>query len=70
MHKIYKWDYINRSIFFFSCLENRGATLMASYFVAASLNLYNGVKPARDFIKFSVNEPEEGANLGVYICFR
>ena len=43
---------------------------MASYFVAASLNLYNGDKPARDFIKFSVNEPVEGANLGVYICFR
>ena len=61
---------MNRSTFFFNCLENRGATLIASYFVAASLNLYNGVKPARDFIKFSVKEPVEGANLGVYICFR
>ena len=65
MHKILKWYYINRSTFFFICLENIGATLMASYFVAASLNLYNGDKPARDFIKFSVNEPVEGANLGV-----
>ena len=49
---------MNRSTFFFICLENRGATLMASYFVAASLNLYNGDKPARDFIKFSVKEPD------------